>query len=158
MPRVLRLPHAVVAEDVQPPVVGVSNLRHQSIRSQDGQHERKHSLQAGTVRLGQRTAVELREPFAGEKQFQHQPVVRHRRLVVSAVLEDLHLHLLLEPLAALAQPTLPNRQVGKNDAEAVQPDDVAQKVVAGDLILVLEIALDERADFEQRSIRVRHGV
>ena len=98
---------------------------------------------------------EVGQPRRAEEQLGHEAVIRNRRFVIGAVRQDLDVQLLCEPFAALPIPGCPRGRSSNTAARKNRPDDVAEKVVAGDLVGVLEMALDERAVIEQRLVHLR---
>ena len=149
VPRILGAPVAVAAQDMQPAVVGVSDLRHEAVRPLDGCKIADHLPQAVAHVLGKRRALEVGQAGCTEKQFGDQAMIRNRGLVVRSVRQHLHVHFRGQPGAALPAPRGAARQVVEGRGDEEQPDDVAEKVIAGHLVGILEMTLDEGAVIEE---------
>ena len=107
---------------MQPAVVGIADLRHQAVGPRDGGEKRDHVAHARAIRGRQRRALEVGEARGAEKQLGHEPVVRNGRLVVGAVGQHLHRHLLLERRARERRPLRALRQIGEHGADELQAE------------------------------------
>src|SRR5262245_35695539 len=89
------------------------------------------------------------------EQLRHEPVIRNRRLVVGTVRQHLHLHLVLNRGASKSRPFLSQLETLEHGARELQPEQVAEKVVAGHLVCVLEVVEYEDGVIEERGVRAR---
>jgi hypothetical protein len=76
MPRILRIPRAVLAEDVEPAVVGIAHLWHQAVGPNGRREELDHRLESAEHRARQRRAIVFRKPRRTEEKLRHETVIR----------------------------------------------------------------------------------
>ena len=131
---------------LHPAVVGVADERHRTVGLCVGGHELEHAFESRPAFRRDADAGALERQIGGQKQLEHEAVIRSRRFVVDAVLVHLRQDLLGEDGVAGVEPAAAVGRIPEQDAEQNQPDTVAEIMVAVDV-----------RGFEVSSRRIRRG-
>ncbi len=87
----------------------------------------------------------LFEAGRAEEKLRDEAMVRDGGLVVGAVRQHLNVHFVLDGRTGKRRPFRARRQIGEDGAQKQQPDDVAEEVIACNLVGVLKVVTDEDA-------------
>ena len=121
------------AEFLDAAIVGIADERRQTVRLRVRRHEIEHPLEALPRRLRNGAPRLLEQQEAGQKQFEHEAVIRRGRFVVDTVGIDLRFDLVgQDPFTGL-EPPRAIRRVAEQHAHENQADRVAEIVIAVDV-------------------------
>ena len=120
--------------------------------SQASGEKLEHGSEAVEVRPGKTGSAAFREPRPRKEQLGHQSMVGHGRFVIGAVLQHLDLDLLLQRRDAEVEPHPGRRIVLEDEGDEEEADDIAQEVVARDLVVIFEVLEDEVPVVKERFV------